>query len=69
MIRFFMQRVVGHWKRLPREVITAPAGLLEFREHLDITLRDRVGFLGPCSAGPGLGLDDPLESLPTQNIL
>ncbi|KAK4816220.1 hypothetical protein QYF61_013458 [Mycteria americana] len=32
--RFFSERVVGHWNRLPREMIMAPS-LSEFKEHLD----------------------------------
>ncbi|KAK4811098.1 hypothetical protein QYF61_016384, partial [Mycteria americana] len=39
--RFFTERVVGHWKRLPREVVTAPS-LSEFKEHLDDALKDEV---------------------------
>jgi len=31
---FITERVVGHWTRLPREVVMAPS-LSEFREHLD----------------------------------
>ncbi|KFP99048.1 hypothetical protein N329_00719, partial [Haliaeetus albicilla] len=32
--RFFTERVVSHWNRLPREVVTAPS-LSEFNEDLD----------------------------------
>ncbi|KAK4810720.1 hypothetical protein QYF61_007694 [Mycteria americana] len=39
--RFFTERVVGHWNRLPREVVTAPS-LSEFKEHLDDALNHMV---------------------------
>ncbi|KFW85379.1 hypothetical protein N336_10457, partial [Phalacrocorax carbo] len=39
--RFSTQRVVEHWKRLPREAVTAPS-LLIFKKHLDKALRDMV---------------------------
>ena len=32
--RFFTEKVVGHWNRLPREVVTAPSRS-EFKECLD----------------------------------
>ncbi|GAB0181631.1 mitochondrial enolase superfamily member 1 [Grus japonensis] len=35
--RFFTERVVGHWNRVPREVVTAPS-LTEFKKHLDNAL-------------------------------
>ncbi|GAB0206195.1 mitochondrial enolase superfamily member 1 [Grus japonensis] len=35
--RFFTERVVGQWNRLPREVVTAPS-LTEFKERLDNAL-------------------------------
>jgi len=39
--RFFTERVVGHWNRLPKEVVTAPV-LSDFKEHLDDTLSHMV---------------------------
>ena len=39
--RFFTERVVGHWNRLPREVVRAPS-LSEFKERLDDTLSHMV---------------------------
>ncbi|KAJ7411218.1 rna-directed dna polymerase from mobile element jockey-like [Willisornis vidua] len=39
--RFSTQRVIGHWNRLPREVVTAP-NLAEFKTHLDDTLGHMV---------------------------
>ncbi|KAJ7400748.1 hypothetical protein BTVI_102610 [Pitangus sulphuratus] len=38
---FFTQRVVGHWNRLPSEVITAPS-LTEIKKHLDNILGHMV---------------------------
>ncbi|GAB0204298.1 mitochondrial enolase superfamily member 1 [Grus japonensis] len=35
--RYFTERVVGHWNRLPREVVTA-LNLTEFKKHLDNAL-------------------------------
>ncbi|KAK4815723.1 hypothetical protein QYF61_006761 [Mycteria americana] len=39
--RFLIERVVGHWKRLPREVVTTPS-LSEFKKHLDDALNHMV---------------------------
>lgn len=54
---FFTQKVVGHWNRLPREMVTA-SSLLEFRKsswaHGVIT--------GESCAEPGVGLHDPYRS-------
>ena len=41
--RFFTERVVSHWNRLPREVFMAP-GLSEFKESLDDALSHMVYF-------------------------
>jgi len=35
--RLFTERVVGHWNRLPRELVVAPS-LSEFKEHVDDAL-------------------------------
>ncbi|KAK4830789.1 hypothetical protein QYF61_013622, partial [Mycteria americana] len=39
--RFFAERVVGHWNRLPREVVTAPS-LSELKGRLDDALSDML---------------------------
>jgi len=39
--RFFAERVVSHWKRLPREVVMAPS-LSEVKGHLDGTFNHMV---------------------------
>jgi len=37
--RFFIERVVKHWNRLPGEVVDAPS-LPVFKRHLDNALND-----------------------------
>ncbi|GAB0196742.1 hypothetical protein GRJ2_002139500 [Grus japonensis] len=64
--RFFTERVVGHWNRLPREVVTA-LSLTEFKKCLDNTLSHMLCFGWSC-VEPGVGLDDPYGSLPIQDI-
>ena len=39
--KFFTERVVAHWNRLPREVVTAPS-LTEFKKRLDCALSHMV---------------------------
>ena len=39
--RFFMEKVVSHWNRLPRAVVMAPS-LSELKEHLDNALSHMV---------------------------
>ena len=43
--RFCTQRVVGHWDRLPRDVVMA-SSLPEFKKDLDNTRRNVILFLG-----------------------
>ena len=37
----FTERVIKHWKRLPREVVESPS-LEVFRRRVDVALRDAV---------------------------
>ena len=42
--KFFTQRVVTHWNRLPKEVVDAPS-LEAFRARLDVALGSLVWWL------------------------
>ena len=54
--KFFTQRVVMHWNRLPKEVVDAPS-LEAFKARLDVAQGSLVWWLTLYIAG-GLKLDD-----------
>jgi len=55
--KFFTQRVVMHWNRLPKEVVDAPS-LEAFKARLDVALGSLVWWLATLHIGGGLKLDD-----------
>ena len=55
--KFFTQRVVTHWNRLPKEVVDAPS-LEAFKARLDVALSSLVWWLATLHIAGGLKLDD-----------
>ena len=55
--KFFTQRVVTHWNRLPKEAVDAPS-LEAFKARLDVALGSLVCWLATLHIAGGLKLDD-----------
>ena len=65
--KFFTQRVVTHWNRLPKEVVDAPS-LKAFKARLDVALGSLVWWLATLHIAGGLKLDEhcgPLQLKPS----
>ena len=55
--KFFTQRVLTHWNRLPKEAVDAPS-LEAFKTRLDVALGSLVWWLATLHIAGGLKLDD-----------
>jgi len=55
--KFFTQRVVTHWNRLPKEVVDAPS-LEAFKARLAVALGSLVWWLATLHIAGGLKIDD-----------
>ena len=55
--KFFTQRVMTHWNRLPKEVVDAPS-LEAFKARLDVALGSLVWWLATLHIAGGLKLND-----------
>ena len=55
--KFFTQRVVTHWNRLPKEAVDAPS-LEAFKARLDVAPGSLVWWLATLHIAGGLKLDD-----------
>ena len=55
--KFFTQRVVTHWNRLPKEVVDAPS-LKTFKARLNVALGSLVWWLATLHIAGGLKLGD-----------
>jgi len=66
--KFFTQRVVMHWNRLPKEVVDAPS-LQAFKARLDVALGSLVYWLVTLHIAGGLKLDDHHASFQPRSVL
>ena len=69
--KFFTQRVVTHWNRLPKEVVDAPS-LEAFKTRLDVALSSLVWWLATLHTAGGLKLDDhcgPFQPRPCYDMI
>ena len=55
--KFFTQRVVTHWNRLPQEAVDAPS-LEAFKARLDVVLGSLVWWLATLHIAEGLKLNE-----------
>jgi len=51
--KFFTQRVVMHWNRLPKEAVDAPSSLKAFKARLDVALGSLVCWLATLHIAGG----------------
>jgi len=57
--KFFTQRVVTHWNRLPKEVVNAPS-LEAFKARLDVALGSLIWWLATLHISRGVETRWPL---------
>jgi len=65
--KFFTQRVVMHWNRLPKEVVDAPS-LEAFKARLDVALGSLVWWLTTLHIAGGLKLDEHCGPFPPRTF-
>ena len=55
--KFFTQRVVTHWNRLPKDIVDVPS-LEAFKARLDVALGSLIWWLATLHIAGGVKLDD-----------